>query len=353
MTPNRLIGDRKTLAGRNYQYSDFDISWAGEDGLTQGFCFGSEDGRLRFTGRPWDGVPVATSGEAINGVAFSKDVMGISTRSEVIFFRASRHSPGKVDLVVYNGGAHGIISTYSGQFIAPQGTHGLLLMNPTPGESQPIKVFGAEGRDFYFYKVARAGLNEGAEALVCALRRGGWASYVSKGSTGCFSVFSGPDLDVVDVCSVRTDSFPRAAIALGIDRSLHFMKDVTASGPGMTLHLNGLRGTAYRILSVGRDLILLTSESLYTLTDLVDRCLRGDGFTGPESVWCIDLHAVDASVVHDHNLLIVRPDGGVTEVEVADLAGTGGHALNMTVKPVAHPEWASPPRYAPAFAVAS
>jgi hypothetical protein len=295
--------------------------------------------------------PVADSGEAVNGVAFSNDAMAVSTRAEVVFFRNRPGSDGqKSDRAVYSGGAHGVVSIPSGQFIAPLGPKGLLLMALEPGGFQPIKTFGPKGKGFNFYKLAFSGTTDGRDVVLCALRRGGWATYTRDGRSGSFSVSSRTDLDVVDVCPIRSDRFPFAAVALGIDRSLHFIENVTAPGRVTSLYLGDLRGTAYRVFSHGELIILLTSEALYHMTDLAGLCLGGGRVDKPMSVWGIDLHAVDASIARDRCLLVVRPDGGVTEVAIDDLAGADGRT--SSINPVVRSDYLPPTPFELADAVA-
>jgi hypothetical protein len=331
MTPDRLVTGKRALKGRDYRFANFEITWAGECGWDGGLCFGSDDGRILIPSETHTRL-LAESGEAINGAAFLGPVIAVSTRAEVAFWQvdASGHRS-----AVYGGGAHGVISTPSGKFLAPLGRNGLLEVTVGP-EGPSWRVAGAAGQDLNFYKIALVGTHEGREVLACALRGGGWASWVQDEPSDIV-VCSSPDLDAVDVCPLRSERFPRAAVVLGIDNSLHIVEDVTATGQVKILHVPGLRGTGYRLLSGGGDIFLLTSESLYHhLGDLLRRCLEGERVEAPTTVWGIDLEAVDASVAHDRTLLVVRPDGGVTGVAIDDLAVAQPQGSPLTEMPVVH-----------------
>ena len=181
---------RQPLIGSHFLPPNFEISWAGEDltNLTDsGFCFGSEAGEILFKqGDSTKGMVFrcTESDEAVNGVAFLDNLIAVSTPGEVVFFNTPSLGKQQVERAVYPGGAHGIISTTTGKFVAPLGTRGLLLMDPQPGERQAIKTFRAKGETFNFYKTAAAGKTEGRDVLACALRQDGWATVVRGESSG-------------------------------------------------------------------------------------------------------------------------------------------------------------------------
>jgi hypothetical protein len=321
MTPNRLVSHRQSLSGKNYQFPDFDITWAGECPWDGGYCFGSDDGRVR--GFNWgDPKPIAASGEAVNGVAFIGDKMAVSTRAEVVFCDLGLVglSGKRVGVVIRPCGAHGVIATPSGTFVAPKGPLGFLKAVPMAKVMRCGMILGPEGADLVFYKIAVVGDHQGHDVLVAALRKGGWATWINNGLSVARGV-SLPGLDAIDVCSPRVERFPRAAVVLGIDNSFHIVKDAMVPGPVNTLRLPGLRGKAYRLLGCREGILLLTSESLYHFGDIFQRCLEGQRVDGVPTVFQrFDLEAVDANIAHGRNLLIVRPDGGVTDVALSDFA---------------------------------
>src|SRR5207302_10296307 len=119
---SRMSPIQSTRTDHNVEVSEiripgFEISWAGQDPWNRGFCFGSEDGRIKFT--KVDSLAgqgpfsAADSGEAINGVAFTNDVMAVSTRSEVAFWSIPYSEKASIRFGEYDGGAHDVISTDS------------------------------------------------------------------------------------------------------------------------------------------------------------------------------------------------------------------------------------------------
>src|SRR5262249_11758168 len=140
------------------QFPGETITWVGESSWNPlfPFCFGTEDGQIRLHSLAGQGgrppLRVVESGEAINGVADVNDLMAVSTRSEVVFFRLDPSGSAR-EVYRYEGGAHGVISTPSGRMIAPLGPNGLLVVgirNQEPFRKEVIP----KGRDYYFYKVA-------------------------------------------------------------------------------------------------------------------------------------------------------------------------------------------------------
>ena len=326
MTPSGPVSGIQILKKKPIRFPDFEVIEAGESGWDDGYCFGSDDGRIRFTGSLLEFD--VKSGEPINGIAFTDDMMAVSTPAEVVLWK--RPSPsGETAQAIYSGGAHGVISTPSGKFIAPLGPNGLLKMESVPNEPDRFQSFGAQGQNFIFYKVAYAGTHQGHDVLVCALRRRGLARYFLGGSSG-FDVAS--DSDIIDVCRLQSDRFPRAAVALALDNSLRIIRDAATFNPVITFRLGDIPGTAYQIFSSGRQVLLLTSESLYSLGDLVHRCLDGERIDQP-TVRKFDVEAVGASIAHGRILLIVLPDGGVTEINTNDLAPARGHGSSFTITP--------------------
>lgn len=360
MTPIHPNGIGQLLTRQHhFHFSDFDVSWAGENPWNQGYCFGSEDGRLLFTGvecadpRPTK-KSIVESGEAINGVASLGRLLAVSTRSEVVFLDNPRPGDGRSTRASYGGGAHGVIATPTGKFVAPLGTNGFFLTAPQPGEFQPIKTSRVPDQTFDFYKMVYSGVNEVRDVLTCALRRGGWGTVVGVSSSGSLNVFSTPGLDVVDVCSIGTESSPYAVVALGIDRSLHMIRNVLAPSQGSTLRIDGLRGVAYRVMCACGHLIVLTSESLYLVPDLVNRFLGGDPVRGTNTAVCIDnLQAVDAFLAYDRRLLIVMPDGGVSLLDIDELAALRGSTSSPVATQTNLPVWEEHPVFDLAFVDAS
>ncbi len=122
------------VEGRSIRLQGDEITWAGECPWNGGFCFGTESGELLICDEHYDRLDVhqhKVSEEAINGVAFRKGIVGVSTRSQVIVARRISPDDSISEVVKADrGGAHGIVATPGGRFFAPMGVAGLLVVDP-------------------------------------------------------------------------------------------------------------------------------------------------------------------------------------------------------------------------------
>ncbi len=307
-------GNEHEFPASYFHFPGFDISWAGESRpWRDGFCFGSEDGRIKFSEfdspEGPDPIVVAESGEAINGVAFAGDLMAVSTRSEVVFWQVNATDEDLFHKVTYGRGAHGITATPSGNFVAPLGIRGLLFTGPRIGDRRNTMTIKPKGKITNIYKVASLASTPEGEVLTGAARRDGLVTLlIPQGDTnGFIRTLISTDLDVADVCGLDSEDHPLAAAAVGIDRSVHLIRNVLDDRRPPTLRFEGLRGTAYRILSAQGHIFLLTSDWLYVFTGLASRFLGGERPDGPTVVRTLPLQAVDAYLA-DRRLLIVMPD---------------------------------------------
>jgi hypothetical protein len=294
----------------------FDITWAGRNPWAQGLCFGSADGRIRFRG--FEGVPdagpfdVAPSREAVNGVAFARDLMAISTRDEVVFFNVPLPETGVVERAIYYGGAYDVVTTPAGGFMAPMGVNGLLLLKEKQADRQTVSTLAASAERFNIYKVAGLALQPGGkEVIACAGRRDGFA-ILTLGTD--YSVVAGrrlrsPGVDFIDVCSLRSQSRPLAAAALGLDCSIHLTTDALTDPSPKSVRFSAIKGRGYRIFCVGGNIIVLTSQGLYILRSLASRFLEGQRVGGMTEAKWLEFKAADAFLVADDTLFLMLPDG--------------------------------------------
>ena len=72
-------------------------------------------------------------------------------------------------------------------------------------------------------------------------------------------------VDVIDICRLRSDIYPFAAVSLAIDNSLHFSNDLFHKGVQRTFAFQEISGTPYRLLSANGDIYILTNTMLYIL----------------------------------------------------------------------------------------
>ncbi len=305
---------------RLIQTKDFDVSWAGDCPLYDGFCFGSEDGRVLMMGPDGNAMitrqSVIPSREAINGIAFSKGMMALSTRAEIVFL-AEHPAIGRSQSSEIPVGAYNIISTPSGRFIAPAGRSGLMTVTPR-AVIEDLASFGiAEGQELNFYNSVYLPV-PGREIVACAARLGGFIGTDLSGISTISSV-SQKGVDIVDVCSLGENVRTPSAAAVSRDCGILLSKDVLTTNPPTVVKLPGVEGIAYRLLCANGHLMLLTSKALYTIGGVVDRFLSPRGMRNtPISVRRLPLEAVDANIAKNRWLLIVLTDG-VMQIELSQL----------------------------------
>lgn len=292
------------------ELENFDATWAGQNPLSPGFCFGSEDGRLLFTdeqgikmSEPWKG---SHSGEAINGVARMGGWIAVTTRADVTVQNLANK-----EIVVLPYGAHGVTAASGGYFVAPLGRAGIMLMRPGPGNKHEVAALGAEGNDKYFYRIVAAKSTDGKDLLACACRQSGIGITEMRWGQDSYNMrvatFDG--LDVVDICAVNADPEGLALAAAGRDGTLIMVRKGLQDQNPLTIKFKAVQGTVYRLLSSGEHLFVLTSRGLYVLNKLAGRLVKGmpPGEFVTE-ILTIPIEAVDANIVGEQWLLVVTPD---------------------------------------------
>lgn len=342
MTPKGWNDADPPQALLEFRFPGFEVSWAGEGGSTSEFCFGSEGGGVLFVtienSKVEGPILLADSGEAVNGVALLPGSLAVSTRSEVAIWKGRGGHAGDDEAAIYDGGAHGVTSTPSGFYYAPLGASGLLAARPQPGDFQEFRIIRAADRPINFYKAAWVNRNNGADVLVCAARRDGLITVVHGPTSRSFLTLCYPGLDAIDVCPLGSRDLPFAAAGLGADGSVFLIRDVFNSRQPQTLRLGTFQERAYRILAINKYLLILSSERIYILLDVLENFYAGIPVDGPLRFRYRDLQAVDAAAAFDRWLLIVLPDGGVFAVDIRQQPG-GGEYTASTASHVSQPLW--------------
>jgi hypothetical protein len=297
------------IPGKKIRFDDFEISWAGEHPIHAGFFLGSEDGRLRslrIDGNALTTPSISPSGEAVNGVAFSGRVMGVSTRAEVVFI--FREETGD-NLLPFDGGAHGIITTSSGGFIAPLGHNGLLMMVPIDGPEQLLATAKLDSDFTNLYKLAHCNGNGREDLIVGAARRDGILIMSLETLSDRIAVshsqfINSPGLDVIDVTSLGSPLWPNAVAWLGADCSIHLSRDILKDGSSQSLRIKELQGAAYTLLQSHGHLFLLTNKAFYIFPNLVDHYLNDKTTTNLASVMSMKIDLVDIEISKNNLFLI-------------------------------------------------
>jgi hypothetical protein len=314
------------------RFADFEVSWVGEGPTADLLCFGSENGKLRLATMAnmiaGASLLAVESNEAINGAAFYGRSGAVSTRSEVVLFTLPPIRGEEGQETVFPAGAHGVIATAAGQFVAPLGRNGFLVWKPSLADVQHPITCRAKGDGFYyFYRVITLGAAS-SEVLVGATRRGGVvvAAAPKQNEDAGFNSITFPGLDVIDVCPLDSDG-GLAVAALGADCTLVFIRDVQSDRRPIALKLNGIEGTAYNLFCTRGHLFLLTSRGLYVLRGLARRFLEGEPVGRQTTVVSeVPLKAVDANLVYERWLLVVMADCTLL-YDVEQLTGSDSDGL--------------------------
>jgi hypothetical protein len=339
MSSKRPPDFERQFDGELFKFPNHGVSWVGECPWTSGLCFGTEEGQLLIPMGEDSGktliLDLVKSGEVINCVAFARgNLLAASTRDEVVFYRFPTESESLGLIPVgptFDGGAHGIVATSAGGFVAPLDYNGLLLMDVRSDQTYTRRITKPSGGEHNFYKLAHLGMSERGEVFACALRKGGLLGMTLPPYRGpeqaVAHLFQG--LDGIDVCSLKDPSHPFSSACLGIDRTIVLTRNILENVPSLTLNFNVLEGTAYRLLTAKGHLFILTSESLVTLPNLISRFLAGESLNGPKSFVVTRVRAVDAYSTYDRWILLELPEGFVRlEVDQLVLSNDNTQTVN-------------------------
>ena len=334
------------------RFPDFEVSWAGENPWNSGLIFGSDQGQLKTTGRDLRVLSPfperSSSGEAINGIAFTDRGMALSTRRDVTFFDRGPDRLGPGTMTTFEGGAHGIVASPSGRFLAPLGPGGLLIVRQVAESDQPMGISSPTDRSVVLQKLVLLSATGPEDRLACASGRGGITSMiVNDQGVESASSFRAPGLDVVDVCSPLLTGWPNAAIGLGADNSFHFRRDCFDGFSPKTLSFPDLKGTGYTILSARGHLFLLTSEGLYAFPMLVNRYLDDEPLDGPTKCYFTPVRAVDVYLAHEDLLVVTADEVQVWPIETlispcrsgTESATMAFDRLSLAWSPSSESEW--------------
>lgn len=312
-----------------------EITWIGPNPLAPGLCLGFDDGSIILSDvvRNYTTAhqPISPAKEPINGVAaIGTRSLAVSTRSDVTFIEFE--SPTNHPPAVFAGGAHGVVATRSGYFIAPLGPTGLLLAKPTAGQRLMMHVTtGTEGL-LYFYRMTALHDNASKETLIFANRRGGvgLSEFDPLGVKRIVHTMSFEGLDVIDVCSISSGSL--SAVAISSIGEVLWMRDTSKRDDPLAMKLIGIEGQVYRVLATPQHLFVLSSKALYVWAHLVGKVLfnQSDPLQGLPLVLPMD--AVDMSLYHDEYVLLVMAENAFMSLSIGDLVqASAGHGTATTL----------------------
>ena len=303
-------------------YEGFKVSWADSFSPNR-ICFGSEDGKLKFVDD--DGVKlvgsiksVSESEEAINGLASIGNCQAVSTRADVTFmWDMFTGSSNEAKSATVHDGAHGVVATRQGLFIAPVGQRGLMLFRPSDKTGQVVLLTSDTENDLYFYRSIVLPNAEGNEVIVSAVRRGGITAGILTNDLQNHLVYTitPKDVDVVDVCGLGQSL---SVAALGKNGTLILFRDIINDRDPFTFKFNAIEGVAYRVMSSRGHIFVLTSKGLYVLANFANRFLNGETMrNGVTQILPLPMTAVDANVHEDKHILVVTDKSDVLRVNIA------------------------------------
>jgi hypothetical protein len=310
---------RRTVQGDKHKIRGQQLSWAGECPWTKSLCFGSEEGRLIIP--PIVDHPVVS--DAVNGVDFVGDHVGVTSRSDV-FVGYRNIAKGRIDACIHSfkGGAHGIVASSQNAFLAPIGVDGLLMLNIEAGREITVLIAKPRATPLNFYRLARLGTRPVGEVFACASRGTGLLAMVfANGGLGGPLIghhFSGHD--IVDVCCLNDPEFPFAVACLSRNREIFFLRDVMENQTPTALKLDQLEGTAYTLLSAKGHMFLLTDKEFIVLPDLARRFLRDETHVEEIQIRTMPTEATEV-FLHNGESVLLLEDSIAVEYEVAELLG--------------------------------
>jgi hypothetical protein len=297
-------------------FPEFSSTWAGANPSGDGFCLGSETGQVVLVNvnlqRLSEFLQASPSGEAVNGVAYSRKWLAVTTRKDINFIGPLDSKAQSKELVTLCGGAHDVVvAPVSGHFVVPLGPDGIMFVQPGIGEKDPVTICKSENSRLNFSRVLALQGERGNDVIVCAGRRGGlgYSNYREgiRGHALHTVTFNG--LDLVDVCSVPTPEKPLAVVVAAKDGSLVFFDDILTDKAPKTLKYKGVRGTVYRVLASKGNIYVLTSKGLFGLFGLANTFLQGPrSIRVTTDILKLPVKASDANIVGDKWLLAVGAD---------------------------------------------
>jgi hypothetical protein len=291
---------------------EFEVCWAGASPMAGGLCFGSTEGNVLFTDEDgqamWGFEKGTESREAINGVVSAGDWAVVSSRADVNFWHLEKSKRGKSEGIVIPYGAHGIGATASGAVIASIGRRGVMVIEAPFGPKMSVTALG-DG-SMYAYRVIGLVSESGKDVLACAARTKGIAAGEYSGPQTTTMRSATPDrFDAIDICPLESGRKSLAVAVLGRDGSIVLFRDVLSDNKPITVKFKRVAGVAYRLLSHGGELYVLTSKAIYVLGKLVARFLAGElSSRVVTQILSVPIDAIDVNLALDRWLLAVLPD---------------------------------------------
>jgi hypothetical protein len=297
------------------------ISWAGDCPWTNSICFGTNEGCLIILP---DLLPEASlNSGAINAIAFSGDLVTLSSPSEVTLCKRISEEPLLLQKLAHSfeGGAHSIVAAAPGVFLATLGDDGVLCLSVDAKGNVTARVARQASGSEYYYKIVPFIDRPGREVFLCAARHDGilvitTENGIPRPPVTCFRF---GEQDIIDVCPLNHPDYPYAVTCLSRSCGLFIVPDVFSTEFPYEVRFADIRGTAYSLAAAQDHLFLLTSEAFFCLPRVISRMLKQAPLNSiPSPV--LPMSASEMYLLGDHSIVLLA-DGGAKLMTVAELVG--------------------------------
>jgi hypothetical protein len=330
----------RTARGFGHRIVGEELSWVGDCPWTDTLSFGTESGK--FIVFPERASPQADQvlEEPINGVAFSGEFAAFSSRGSVLLAR--RNQSGSNELIGYpiwyTGGAHGVVASSFGGFIAPAGPSGVLLLSPTNDKNGfDVRIAQNNQSPFYAYKLVIAGRNDQQDEIVAfSARERGILAFAYAGKKTDMSAFGHTfeDLDIVSVCALNHPSLPRGVAALSRDCKIILIRDVTSHSDISAFYYPELSGTGYDLIASQGHLFVLTNESFVSLDGLIDDFADSGTPHDCQKASFMQTQATAIYPARDSGEIYLVEDADIMEFHISELVTGETNHTNAISQPV-------------------
>lgn len=246
-----------------------DITCVGPSPFENVLSLGFDDGTMRFLDlvqHEWSiPHPISPSQEAVNGfAAIPGKSLAVSTPADVSFLQ---FLPDRPIISHFPHGAHGVIATPSGTYVAPLGHTGLLFVQPMPDDNQEMHVSQVDdhNQNLYYYRAAAVHDHAGNEYLGIAHRNNGIGimPFTNKTTNKSILRFQEEQYDFVDACSVSHDSLELLAVTT--DGKFYYFSDVSTLENPKTILIGDQDHLIYSMSIAGDHIILHENRKILIL----------------------------------------------------------------------------------------
>ena len=167
----------------------------------------------------------------------------------------------------------------------------------------------SQARDLNIYRATSLAAVDGRQIVALAARRGGMAmGYYNPGEVLDLTTLELPGADFIDICLAGDYRYPSAVYSLTRDGHILAFNDVMADHKPGTVRYESITGVAYRILSAGDFVFVLTDDTLHVIHKLVDYLSGAFRVNRRTSNTSFGVEAIDMNLVGQRWLLVLLAD---------------------------------------------